>query len=213
MIKGYQIRAARALIDWSLKDVETACGITGQTVSNYEVGRSTLNAANLEKLIQCFEKEGVEFTDKGVQLKGTPIYYHDSPTWYLDLLDDAYHTVVDSEHPEILIENVDDKKSPPAVIKKMKKIRDSGVNFKMTAPEGETFLLAPSSCYRFIPAAYFKNWVVMLFGNKAAFSINNETRCMVIEDENMVNAMRNRFNLLWEILPELKIESTAHERI
>lgn len=213
MIKGYQIRAARALIDWSLKDLEAACGITGQSISNYEVGRSTLNSSNLEKVIRSLETEGVEFTSTGAQLKTTPLYYYEGEGWYLNLLDDAYRTLVDSKNPEILIENVDDKKSPAAVIQKMRKLRDSGIQIKMTTLEGETYLLAPSNYYRFIPKPFFKNWVVMVFGNKVAFSIEKETRCMVIEDQNMVNAIKNRFDFMWEMLPELKIESTADERI
>lgn len=213
MIKGYQIRAARALIDWSLKDLEKACGITGQSISNYEVGRSTLNASNLEKAIKAFEAQGVEFTDMGVQLKTTPVYYYEGDHWYLDLLDDAYRTVIDHKNPEILIENVDDKKSSADVINKMRKLRDSGIQLKMTALEGETFLVAPSNCYRFVPKQFFENWVVMIFGNKVAFSIEQETRCMIIEDADMVNAIRNRFDLMWDVLPELKIESTADDRI
>lgn len=213
MIKGYQLRAARALIDWSLKDLESASGVSGQSVSNFEVGRSTLNASNLEKIIQALGVAGVEFTQTGAQLKTTPLYYHEGEDWYLELLDDAYRTVIDDDQPLIRIENVDDKKSSPQVIQKMRKLRDSGIGLRMTALEGETFLHAPSSCYRFIPKGFFKNWVVMMFGDKVAFSIESETRCLVIEDKDMAMAMRNRFDLLWEVLPELKIESTADERI
>lgn len=213
MIKGYQIRAARALIDWSLKDLEEACGVTGQSISNYEVGRSTLNAANLGKVVKALEAAGLEFTATGVQLKTTPLYYHEGPAWYLDLLEDAYETVIDHEAPLLLIENVDDKKSSPEVVQKMRKLRDSGIEIRMTTLEGETFLAAPSHCYRFIPRPFFKNWVVMVFGSKVAFSIENETRCLVIEDKDMANAMKNRFDLMWEVLPELKIESTANARI
>lgn len=213
MIKGFQIRAARALVDWSLKDLESACGVTGQSISNYEVGRSMLSAGNLEKVIKAFDGAGVEFTATGAQLKTTPVYYYEGEGWYLELLDDAYNTVIDTDNPEILIENVDDRKSSAEVIQKMRKIRDSGIRLKMTALEGETHLLAPSACYRFIPKKFFKNWIVMIFGSKAVFSIEKEKRCLVIEDADMAKAMRNRFGLLWEILPELKIESTADERI
>lgn len=213
MIKGYQIRAARALLDWSLKDLEEACDVTGQSISNYEVGRSTLNTANLGKVVKALEAGGVEFTPTGAQLKTTPLYYHEGPEWYLDLLEDAYETVIDHEAPLLLIENIDDKKSSPAVIQKMRKLRDSGIEMRMTAMEGETYLLAPSHCYRFIPKLFFKNWVVMVFGSKIAFSIENETRCLVIEDKDMAKAMQNRFDLMWEVLPELKITSTADARI
>jgi transcriptional regulator with XRE-family HTH domain len=213
MLKGYQIRAARALINWSLKDLEDACGLTSQSISNFEVGRSNLTAANLDKVVTAFERGGVEFTSTGVQLSSTPIYYHEGEDWYLSLLEDAYNTVLDSENPSILIENVDDQRSPSHIVQKLKKIRNSGIELKMTTKEGSTYLLAPSSCYRFIPEKFFKNWVVMLFGDKAAFSIEKESRCVVVQDKDMVTSLINRFNLLWEVLPELKIQSTANERI
>lgn len=213
MIKPNQIRAARALLDWSLQDLAERSGVSGQSISNYEAGRSTFHADTEKAVAAALVAAGVEFTSTGVQMKTTPVYYHEGHGWYLALLDDAYKTLVDTPGAEIMIENVDDRKSSPEVTAKLRKIRDSGIALRMTTFEGNTFLSAPSRCYRFLKKDYFKNWVFMIFADKVAVSVAGETKCMVIQDTDLAAAMKNRFDLLWDVFPELEIRSTAHERI
>ncbi|MDX3925945.1 MAG: transcriptional regulator [Shinella sp.] len=62
-ITGAQIRAARALIRWSAKDLALAASVGVATVSRAEVedGRPTITAANLKALQTALEKAGIEF--------------------------------------------------------------------------------------------------------------------------------------------------------
>ena len=213
MINDAQCRAARALLNWSLQDLANRSAVSYPTIQKFEAGGHSPSSSTIAKITETFIAGGIAFTAAGAEIRSTPVYEHTGRDWYLKLLDDAYNTVLDTNEPEILIENVNDRLSPPEVVSKMRKIRDSEVAFRMTTKAGETYLSAPSSCYRFIPEQYFKNWIVMIFGDKVAFSVNNEEKCLVVEDRNMASAMRNRFNLVWDVLPELKIKSTANERI
>ena len=62
-ITGAQIRAARALIRWSAKDLARAAGVGVATVSRAEGedGNPTVTTANLMAMRHALEAAGVEF--------------------------------------------------------------------------------------------------------------------------------------------------------
>ncbi|WP_026622465.1 transcriptional regulator with XRE-family HTH domain (plasmid) [Ensifer sp. WSM1721] len=75
-ITGAQIRAARALIRWSAKELAKAAGIGVATVSRAEVedGTTSLTSANLNAIRLALESAGIEFIPEngggvGVRLK------------------------------------------------------------------------------------------------------------------------------------------------
>lgn len=63
-ITGAQLRAARAMIRWSAKDLAKAAGIGVATVSRAEVedGVPSITSANLKAMQGALEAAGVEFT-------------------------------------------------------------------------------------------------------------------------------------------------------
>lgn len=62
-ITGAQIRAARALIKWSAKDLARAASVGIATVSRAEVmdGDPTVTTANLKAMQAALEAAGIEF--------------------------------------------------------------------------------------------------------------------------------------------------------
>ncbi|WAX94917.1 helix-turn-helix transcriptional regulator [Aminobacter sp. NyZ550] len=65
-ITGAQIRAARALVNWSAKELAKTAGIGVATVSRAEVedGTTSLTTANVRAIRQALEAAGVEFVSK-----------------------------------------------------------------------------------------------------------------------------------------------------
>lgn len=75
-ITGAQIRAARALIRWSAKDLAHAAGVGVATVSRAEAedGNPTVTKANLRAMRHALETAGIEFIPEnggGVGLRFT----------------------------------------------------------------------------------------------------------------------------------------------
>ncbi|WP_082499507.1 helix-turn-helix domain-containing protein [Rhizobium sp. Leaf391] len=75
-ITGAQIRAARALIRWSAKDLAKRAGVGVATVSRAEIedGTTSLTGANVTAIRSALESGGVEFIPEngsgaGVRLK------------------------------------------------------------------------------------------------------------------------------------------------
>lgn len=209
MLTGSQIRAARGLLGWTLADLAKRTGLQNNTISFFENGKGRTEFESIEKMVRALEQEGVEFTTTGVQLV-TPIYFFRGENCYADLLADVL--AVESE--EILIENVANRKSPKAVLDQFKELRKKGVHIRMTAEEGDTHLVLPISCYRWVPEKYFKNWVTVTYADRVATKTRGkEPGYIVIRDKDMAEASRNRFNMVWDMLKPLNIESTAHDRI
>jgi transcriptional regulator with XRE-family HTH domain len=209
MINGAQIRAARALLDWTSRDLSTRAGMQPHTVTNFEGGKVKTEAETIEKMVRTLESAGIEFTATGVQLK-TPIYRFEGENWFIELLRD----IQKSGETDIIIENVVPQKSPQAVIDELMVLRSSNVNFRMTAEEGNTYLDFPVSCYRWVPKQYFKNWITVIYGDCVAVKTTGKiVGCTVIRDKEISETMRNKFNLVWDLLKPIEIESTAHVHI
>ncbi|MEO1020130.1 MAG: helix-turn-helix transcriptional regulator [Pseudomonadota bacterium] len=65
MIKGVQIRMARAALGWGVRELATAAGVQPNTVSRYENG-DVAKTTTVEALQRVLEAAGVEFiTENG----------------------------------------------------------------------------------------------------------------------------------------------------
>jgi hypothetical protein len=78
VLMGAQIRAARALLKWSVADLAHACALGLNTIRRAEMldGATSLTAANALTLRRTLEAAGVEFIDEngggpGVRLRET----------------------------------------------------------------------------------------------------------------------------------------------
>ncbi len=60
-IPGNVAASARALIDWEQRDVAKAVGISRNTLSAFENGRSTLTSENMQNLISFYHTQNISF--------------------------------------------------------------------------------------------------------------------------------------------------------
>jgi transcriptional regulator with XRE-family HTH domain len=56
-----QIRAARALVDWTREDLAGACGVTVRTLARIESSQTVPRASTLSALSAALEAAGIEF--------------------------------------------------------------------------------------------------------------------------------------------------------
>ncbi|MFK8032588.1 MAG: helix-turn-helix domain-containing protein [Hyphomicrobiales bacterium] len=73
-----QVRAARALISLSQIDLAKLSGASLSTIRNFEAGRSTPIANNLNAIRRALEKAGVEFIAENGSGAGVR---HSKPVW------------------------------------------------------------------------------------------------------------------------------------
>ena len=72
MIVPAQIRAARALIEWTQAELAAASGLSEMSIKNIERGFTDPRVSTLSAIIRALEAEGIEFTNgdaPGVKIK------------------------------------------------------------------------------------------------------------------------------------------------
>jgi transcriptional regulator with XRE-family HTH domain len=64
-ITGAQIRAARAFLNWTARDLAKRCGVSHSAISRAERvdGIPPMQSRNLDAIRIAFEQHGVEFID------------------------------------------------------------------------------------------------------------------------------------------------------
>lgn len=69
-IRPAQLRAARALLDWSRSQCGKIVGISAETIKNIEQGKFTPSPSTVDKILKCFSAYDVEFfMQYGVAIK------------------------------------------------------------------------------------------------------------------------------------------------
>ena len=65
-ITGAQIRAARAFLNWSVRDLSERCGVSESAISRAEKseGEPPMQRRNLDAIRAAFEIDGIEFLDQ-----------------------------------------------------------------------------------------------------------------------------------------------------
>jgi len=64
MITAAQIRAARAMLEWTREQLAKASGVSHSAIADFEKGRNaSMLTETARKLIDAFSDAGVEFTD------------------------------------------------------------------------------------------------------------------------------------------------------
>jgi DNA-binding XRE family transcriptional regulator len=212
MITSEKLRAARSWVGWTREDLAKISDVSVPTISNIELDKqATPSGKTSERLIKAFRREGIIFTDNGIEKKDSDIRVLEGDKWFVELLEDVYYTLMD-KGGELLVDMADDTKSPPDVIEMYRRIRKSGISMRQTVEEGNTYLIGPVKEYRWIPHNRYKNWVTLIYGDKVAVSIDDETKCLLFKDKDFAKAETNKFDLIWDLLPELTIESEANVR-
>lgn len=206
-----KIRAARAALNWSREDLANRSGLSAPALASIETGGDPKESSRV-KIIRALETAGIEFIDDGVRLVKAKHIFFDGPDWFTDLLEDVYQTLLDKPDSELLIENSDDRESPPDVINLYRKIRNAGIRMRQIVCEGNSYMIGPVAEYKWVPKAHFMNWVTLIYGDKVARCISYENRGVVNLNHQDADNERKRFELLWSLLPAPNVESTANVR-
>jgi transcriptional regulator with XRE-family HTH domain len=70
-IRGSQIRAARALLGWTARDLAGAAQVHVATIQRFETGSHVVPVVK-NAIIAALQAQGVEFVDGGARIKSDP---------------------------------------------------------------------------------------------------------------------------------------------
>ena len=89
-----QMRAARGLVNWSVRELSERSGVHRNTITNFETGKSGGDPDTIAKLQRALESAGVEFIPEngggaGVRLRKSPAPDHHLPNGEAGIIDNS----------------------------------------------------------------------------------------------------------------------------
>jgi len=208
VIEAKQIRAARALLDWTRDDLARASGVSVASLNQIETENRSARTNSLDKIKQALEGAGVIFTDNsGVKLRSELVSIYESRNGARAFFDDVYSVVSRMNKPVIYVGGGFQKDFFESLDEDFLKQHTE----RMSAiPHFEIHTIKPESLkdekpvnyvkFRVLPDHMFSQLPFYLYHNNLAVIRWKPTpRIVVIRDAQVAEAYQSQFELIWKV--------------
>ncbi len=215
MISREQIKAARAMLDWSQKVLGEKCdSVSEPTIKLIETGKINSTPETLGALQKTMEDAGIEFLpQKGVRFSDDLLTIlekqGENDYVYLRLMDDIFNTVKGC-HSDILFSFVDQSLAPDDVIDRQMMIRKTGCAMRFLVRYGDTELRYPLDEYRYLPKGHYLTNPCIVYENKFALMVGEWDKVVIINDPSVAKLKRKEFDIIWDYGE--RPQKTTHEK-
>lgn len=207
LVTPNQIKAGRALIDWSAEELGKRAGITKAAISNIETGRTSGSVEALSRIAYALQVGGVEFTEAGgVQPRQSKIIIFKGRDGFTTFFDDVYEVAKTYQNPDICLTNVKEAEYDqwlgsyePIHTSRMAKLEN--VKLRVLMKEKDLHLTSTAYCeYRWVPEKRFADVSLYIYGDKVAFIefSGRDVTVTVVESKSVTETQRKMFELAWE---------------
>ena len=209
-IQPEQIRAARAMLDWSQQDLAEAAGVSKDTVKNYELSHNKPNTQTLERITDALDKMGIVFTPGGVQRRRNEVLTLKGREGFHRFYDLVYQEVKESEIKEVCVSNVDERKfmewASDILDVHSQRMQNIATHFRILIEHGDEYFVATEYAqYRWMSEDHFLSIPYYVFGNKVALILFQEEPVIYILPEREISlAYRKQFDAMW-LLSEIPV--------
>ncbi len=203
MIKPEQSRAARGLLGWTQETLAKEVGISKVSINNFERGQTDLKSDTLKSLEAAFERHDIEFPDEyGVRRRTDSVQVLKGEDYLNTLWDDIFNTLK-STGGEVLITNVDEKRTldieQDKLIQHLDRLKEYGIKERLLSCDGDNFFLMPKEYYRWISKELFTfGSSTYIYADRVAFQIWREKMIVLIQSKEAHAAEKSRFEHLWQ---------------
>jgi DNA-binding XRE family transcriptional regulator len=204
-----QIKAARAMLDWSRAELAAAADISEANIVRLEAGGDS-RKETLEKILNAFEGHGIVFTQTGgIEPARPELRTLSGPDGLRHFFDDVYVTireyggdvVITGFYEDIFTETLG-KEFHYMHMERMSKLQ----NYKMRCliEEGDINFLASNYCdYRWSPRGEFKPVAFYIYNNKIAyiqFDVPVDgPQIIILKSKGITDAFRLQFEGMWRV--------------
>jgi transcriptional regulator with XRE-family HTH domain len=208
-ISPSQIRAARALLNWSRADLAKLSGVSEPTIHRFENGVNEPETRTANKILEAFDKHGVEFSyHQGVRFKPNNIdvydgieRFNDFYNFFYEHLDQFGGDVCLSIYNEPPLQKF--RKDPNIHRRRMKKLHNQKKlrSFRILATISH-FNPCGYAAYRWLPKQPPTQTAFYAFGDcLALMSFVNEKSpyIIVIRSGPLAEGYRQNFNIAWQL--------------
>lgn len=207
LITPDQIRAARALKNWSQTELAERTGLAVPTIANIEAGKQSPGKNTMGKIIDSFEAGGIEFTEnEGVKKKKSNVTAYEGVEGFRAFIQDIDNTASKNKNGEFLVSNVNETdfvrwEGGETLQSHTDAILSSNVRYKIIIAEGDTYMPASEYAeYRWAPKGQFYSVPLYIYGDKVGIigSEKNDVNVFVIEHPYIADLCRRQFHEMWE---------------
>jgi len=206
MIAIEQIRAGRAMLNWTQRELAVASGLSLRNIHNIEAGLVVPRLETLKTIKSALEKANIEFLDDcAVRLRrdvfSVEKYEGAGAVEFLvrDFLE-AYRQGV----KELLLCNTMEKRwvdMTPAMLNEeyFKALEHYGIKERCLIAYGDEYILGPCTTYRWIPKEYFSEVSYGVYGETLMLIVwHPVVRVAVIRNATIADSYRRHFEFIWE---------------
>lgn len=204
-----QIRAARAMLNWSQQDLADAAGVSKDTVKNYELSLNKPNSQTMTRIVGAMERSGIEFTaDGGIRPGRERIKTLTGEEGLRTLMDLVYQSCMDEKDRHIIVANVKEHLYTKWLgsYAPLHRERMSGLEnifpMRILIHEGQRDQVTRFSYvhYRAVDDRYFGDTCVYCFGHHLALLNMDDNACTItlIDNKAVNETMRKMLDMVWE---------------
>ncbi len=208
MITSNQIRAARALLNWSQTELSNRSGLTTPTIANIELGKQKPSAPTLQRIFDAFDVAGLEFTPgEGVKKKTGSMQIYSGRSGFQKFYQDIDSTALTLNKDEFLVCNVDERDflfwlDEETLFRHYSTMNKASVKYRILIVEGDDYMPAMNFTteYRWTPAEQFYSVPFYVYGDKVAYIgfEEGDVTVFVVESPIMSILCRRQFDEMWE---------------
>ncbi|HEU0118102.1 MAG TPA: helix-turn-helix transcriptional regulator [Alphaproteobacteria bacterium] len=218
-----QLRAARAILNWSRTELAKQTGVSEPTLHRFENNQGEPEARTQSKIRDVLEHAGIEFIGTtGVQMKRHSVYGLDGVEGFKRFMDDVYtaacdESSVDGSKP-ICICNVDDRLFMKFLgdymtfhVQRMNNLKKVKVRILLREQDFYSITGADYIEYRWGPKVS-GNVPFYAFGDKLGILMLDEAHgphIAVISSVLVAKAYREQFDAMWSMSKEIPRKKSA----
>lgn len=203
-----QIRAARALVDWSQGDLAEHAGLSQTGIARIENGTNKPNSGTLAKIAAAFDAADIEFIgETGVKKRTGEVRTLRGANGFRQLMNDVYEVAKQGDQHICLFNGV-----PEQFIKLLgqewydmhiarMRALESVFKLRIIVREGEKSFIANTFAeYRWFPENLFNEKTVYAYGNKLAFVnfMDTDVAIYIMGHKDFTDSFRVLFDIAWE---------------
>lgn len=203
-----QLRAARALLDWSRADLAKHTGVSEPTIHRLENGIGKAEAKTQAKIRRIFEGKGIEFIEKiGVQWRQHHSRTLKGAEGLCAFYDDVYAEIQNAENKNIVICGTDEKYQELRMGQYLFFHRDRMLSYKKfhmrcLIEESDKYTVAPYCHYRGLAKQFYSNTPFYVYANKVAIIVpygEDDPHITILNNKSIAEAYRNQFEAMWSL--------------
>ncbi len=200
-----QIKAARALMNWSQTDLGERSGLSQTAIANIENGKHRASENTLQSFLQAFDKAGVEFIEGGVRLKPDSIEILEGDDCASRMPDIIFESMLRHDLDEYLVNGVDfgliDQATHDSIKRQVSRLQQSGRKQRILVEEGtpREKIIGPLEWHRSLPSDIFSAATPSFIYNDCfAIMLLEKKQVIIIRNTSLADFQRRQFDWLWE---------------